>query len=275
MTTDFRSLPGRLRRLSDRLLYRFSSYRPQLLDQVDLAQVQAAAGDYFHLAPDELSSSYQRYRRFHEQNGYEQSLGESRTLSFEEAFLVYLSLERTRPEKIIEIGTQHGKSTRRILDMLSLLNLEAQVTCFDILDDLRFVTRDEINLVLRDITGGFLAVLETEHPAFIFLDARPYSLLKEVISEFLAWSQEDPAILAIHDCSPGLYNPKMRIPKDQPERISSRTGVWERHVMAEVLSLPESALADASTPTHRLRVFPTRHGLALLAPHLVLDPKIR
>jgi hypothetical protein len=275
MTSDIQSLPRKLRRLSDRLIYRFSSYRPQLLDRIDFARLQAEAGDYFHLSPEELSTSFQRYRRFHEERGYEQSLGESRTLSFEEAFLVFLSLQRIRPEKIVEIGTQYGKSTRRILDMRPLLDLEARVTCFDILDELRFVTRDEINLVIRDISGEFRAVLEKEGPAFIFLDARPYPLLKEVVSEFLAWSLERPAILAIHDCSPGLYNPKMRLPKDQPERISSRSGVWERHVLAEVLSMPESSLADARTATHHLRVFSTRHGLALLAPHRVLDPKNR
>ncbi len=272
MRTALEALPGRLRRLADRARLRLSAYRPHLPEAIDLERIQAQAAGYFHLPPEEVGARFRAYQEFHHRKGYAQRLGEARTLSFEEAFLVFLSLERAQPQNVVEIGTQHGKSTRRILDMLALLGLPARVTCFDIRDELRFVSHEEVRLELRDVTGEFeRAVLEPLQPAFLFLDARPYALLMEALTAWLRWSAGRRALLAVHDCSPGLYNARMFIPKDAPERISSRSGVWERHVLSEVFQAPQEALEDLRTPQHHLRIFPTRHGLALLGPHAVLE----
>lgn len=65
-------------------------------------------------------------------------------------------------------------------------------------------------------------------------------------------------------------NRSMRVPKDRPERINSRTKHWERHVLAEVFSVPLIALEYLKIETHHLRIFSTRHGLALLAPQALL-----
>jgi len=233
--------------------------------------IKQAAG-FFSGAQEEMQQHYQTYRTFHKNKGYEVTLGESKTLCFEEAFLLYLSVMRLRPAQIVEIGSQYGKSARRLVDIVQLLGLETRVTCFDLIDELQFISANEVELILQDVTHNFsTAVLEKLAPAIIFLDARPYALLKNVTTHFLEWSLSHPAILAIHDCSQGLFNPNMKIPKTDQSHISSKTGVWERHVLSEVFMTPNNRLDDLTTPSHRLKIFNTPHGLALIAPLDILQ----
>jgi hypothetical protein len=242
-----------------------------LPSSVDQGRVLAEAADYFHLAPAAVQAAFETYRGLHEAKGYAMTFGEARTLNFEEAFLLYLSAAQVRPAQVVEIGSQYGKSTRRILDLLASLDLDAPVTCFDVVDELQYVGHDEINLVLNDVTNTVTAdILKPLAPSLIYLDAHPYSLVRNVVKEFIAWSQEKRTILAIHDCGPALYNPHMWIGKEDFRLITSKTGVWERYALGEVFGASPAAVDDIRTPTHRLRVFSTRHGLALLAPHAVL-----
>jgi hypothetical protein len=74
-------------------------------------------------------------------------------------------------------------------------------------------------------------------------------------------------LVAVHDCGRGLCNPAMAIPRDA--EVSSLTGVWERHILAELFGADgplDPGLDAAETATHRLRIFDTPHGLALIAP---------
>jgi hypothetical protein len=60
----------------------------------------------------------------------------------------------------------------------------------------------------------------------------------------------------------------MTIAKDDPN-VTSSTGVWERHILAEVCGCSDpldARIDDFETASHRLRVFDTRHGLALIVP---------
>jgi hypothetical protein len=247
-------------------------YRPYIPPSVDQIALMGQAAGYFGLPSAEVRSHYKAYRAFHLDQGYEQHLGERKTLCFEEAFLLYMAAFRARPSNVVEIGTQYGRSTRRIVDLLKLLGLDSKVTCFDVVDQVQFVSKNEIQLVLHDVTYDFsIRVLEKIAPGLIYLDAHPYMLVKNVITEFLKWSHSHPSVLAIHDCSLGLYNPNMRLSKEAPaEEIGSKTGHWERHVLSEVFAAPNETLDDLTSHSHRLRIFGTPHGLALVTPlHLL------
>lgn len=253
-------------------LKRIYGFHPFLPASVDQGLLVAQAAGFWGLPTDILWQHYHAYRRFHDEKGYEQKFGERKTLSFEEAFLIYLAALRLRPARVVEIGSQFGKSARRIVDLLRFLELNASLTCFDVIDELQYVNKDEVELVLHDLTGDFRErVLEDIAPGLIYLDAHPYALLNTVIHAFLPWAQSHPAVLAIHDCSPGLYNPHMRISKDDPNAVSSRTGLWERHVLSEAFQASDASLDDLVAPAHRLKIFATTHGLALIAPRRVLE----
>lgn len=247
------------------------TFKPRFPDHVNHSLLISQAADYFNIPLHEVQEHFQSYQKLHVDKDYERTLGERKTLSFEEAFLIYLAVLRLRPSHVVEIGTQYGKSTRRILDILDQLDLTSTVTCLDVVDELKYVSHQEINLILHDVTNNFLETILAQYsPGVIYLDAHPYKLLDNVIAQFIEWSQTHPAILAIHDCGIGLFNPHMRIPKDDPIAITSKTGHWERHVLTEIFSAPNQDLEDYSTPTHRLRIFSTTHGLALLAPISIL-----
>src|SRR5262249_9519713 len=127
----------------------------------------------------------------------------------------------------------------------------------------------EATLILGDLTGRFRRdVLEKCDPGLIYLDVHTHSLLSEAVTETLTHSS--PCVLAIHDCGRGLCNPRMTISKADPN-VSSSTGVWERHVLAETLGAADPldpGLDSMETPTHRLQIFNTRHGLGVLYPRL-------
>jgi hypothetical protein len=274
MAEQFHSSKKKIRNLVDRLAFNLGTYRPGLNSQIDHRTIVTQAADYFSIPLQQVEAEFNIYRAFSDEKAYVQKLGESRTLSFEEAFLIYLSIRHYHPAQIVEIGSQYGKSTRRILDILHLLGLHSQMTCFDILDELKYVSHDEVKLVLHDVTHDFEERVLKLNPGLIFLDAHPYPLLNNVFSAFLTWSQTNPCILAIHDCGPGLYNPHMWISKNRLDGITSRTGVWERHVLSEVFGVANNRLDEVQTGKHHLRIFKTRHGLALITPNHLLSRNI-
>lgn len=208
------------------------------------------------------------YRELHRREGYERRFGERKTLNFEEAFVIYAILAHTRPPRpIVEIGTQYGRSTRRILDILDRLDLKNDVVCFDIEDRVEAFAPDEAALVVEDITGRFRErVLDRIHPCLIYLDAHPYRLTKEVILDVLQHTRD--CVLVMHDSGKALCNPDMALDRDDPD-ITSATGHWERHVLCEVFGVDDPMTNEIDyreTQTHRLRVFRTVHGLATIVP---------
>ena len=242
-------------------------YTPFFPDQVDHKALVSAASEFFGIELAEVESEFHRYHALHEAKGYARNFGEFKTLCFEEAFLLFLALSRYRPTAIAEVGTQHGKSTRRILDMVGHLGLSSRITCFDRVDEVRHFETREAELIVGDITGHFAEkVLNAFEPSLIFLDIHEYGPLREAIAEVLA---TDNCLLAIHDCGRGLCNPRMKLAKDDPN-VTSLTGVWERHVLAELFGISDplsDQLDNAVSATHRLRIFDTTHGLGFIVPN--------
>jgi len=262
-------MPGWARHRWGRIAGRLGleAYYPHVPSGVRRSRLLAQAAGFFRFSPEAVRSHHRRYRALHRGKGYEAWLGERKTLCFEEAFLLYLAALRVRPSTVVEVGSQHGRSTRRILDLLDALGLGASVVCFDTAKELRFVSPDEVEFVQRDVTGRFVQdVLAPHAPGLIYLDAHPPALIRDVVSSFLAYSRTRPCVLAIHDCGPGLYNPRMTIRPEDAQAVTSLTGVWERHVLSELLAVPQRKLDDLALPHHRLRIFHTPHGLALIAP---------
>jgi len=237
-------------------------------DQISQELLIRQAAEFFTFTEEDVQIHYKEYKQLHIAKQYEAQLGERKTLCFEEAFLLYLAVLRNQPNNVVEIGTQYGKSTRRILDILQFTgHKSSQLTCFDIVDEVKYFSKDEAVLELYDVTNSFRDhVLLRLKPGLIYLDAHPYWLLRNVISEFLDWSRGNSSILAIHDCSPLIYKSHMKIDKNDIESITSQTGVWERHVLSELFQTPNNRIDELHTQTHHMRIFSTSHGLALIMP---------
>jgi glycosyltransferase involved in cell wall biosynthesis len=244
-----------------------NGYVPFLPDRVDHERLIEDVSEFFGLGKQEVVERFNAYRRVHETKGYGWRLGERKTLCFEEAFILYVVLDAFRPAMLVEIGTQHGKSTRRLLDIKAALGLESRVVCFDVADNVEHFSRDEAELMVRDVTGRFRKeVLEAYPAGVIFSDVHAYGLLKEVVTETLAGPSK--WVLAIHDCGRGLCNPHMTIARGDGN-VTSSTGVWERHVLAELFGIGDpldKRLDRVETATHRTAIFETPHGLGVIVP---------
>jgi len=243
------------------------AYRPQYGRGWGRRRLVQEAAVFFGMDPRHLDELYGEYRRLYRRLGYRRYLSERKTLCFPEAFIFFVLFRRMRPKVLVEIGTQFGQSTRRLRDMADHLNLETRIICYDIADELRYVGRDEVELVIEDVTGrARTEIFEKWNPEIVFLDARPYRLIQDVVRSRMAAGMG--GILVIHDCIRGLYNPNMKVSRDDPH-ITSRTGVWERHVLAEEFGIADPrgrALDYAARGDWVLRIFGTPHGLAVMAP---------
>ena len=75
--------------------------------------------DFLDLDAADVRDMFKTYRKFHRDKRYAADFGELKTLNLEEAFVLYAVLAARRPTgPLVEIGTQYGRSTRRILDMI-------------------------------------------------------------------------------------------------------------------------------------------------------------
>ncbi|MYD10252.1 MAG: class I SAM-dependent methyltransferase [Chloroflexi bacterium] len=264
--------PWRLRLTNLWNTYKLQSYRPVIPTEVDHTRLHQDLGALLQAPADWIAPLWRDYQALMTTKRHVAELGQVGTLSSEEAFVLHCLSARFQPPELIEIGTHQGKSTRRILDSLASLRLNTRVTCFDIEDLVTCFSRDEATLLLRDVTDSVEEdILDRYAPGIIYLDAHPWRLLKNVIEAVL---RREDWLLAIHDCSPILCNPKMTISKDEPGLITMRTGHWERHVLAEVFGLDnplDPRLNDVETDRHRLRIFGTQHGLGVVLPKALLS----
>jgi len=245
-------------------LRQISKYEPFLIISEDELINELAV--FANINITDLEKLFQRYSDLSKYNNYQNKFGESKTLCFEEAFIIYCLLYKQNPDTIVEIGTQHGKSTRRIIDMKDSLGLSSEIVCYDILDEVKYFKSNEARLIIKDITNSFQEeVLKKYKSGFIFLDARPYSLLYNIISS-VVYNTKDWA-LSIHDCGRNLCNPYMFIDKNDSNAISSGSGVWERHVLGKIFNIDDVysvKLNNAKLGIHKLKIFETRHGLGVI-----------
>jgi hypothetical protein len=209
---------------------------------------------------------FHAYRGLHETRGYARSQGEHKTLCFEEAFLIYLFAAVYRPRTIVGVGVQLGKSMRRLLDIKAALGLDSRVVVYCPTDEAQDFSASEAEVRELPWQRGFVGELfETMEPGLIFNDAHSHSLLQELVHRAMGHGRW---MLALHDCGRGLCNPHMKIAKDD-RNVTSSTGVWERHVLAEACGIRDPLSADLDnreTPTYRLRIFDTPHGLGMILP---------
>lgn len=241
-------------------------FQPYLPTRIDRKQLISDVSDFLYLDAAEVRDMFRTYRKFHRDKRYAADFGELKTLNLEEAFVLYAVLATRRPTgPLVEIGTQYGRSTRRILDMIELLGLDNEVICYDISDDVQHFRPDEARLIVRDVTDSFVdEVLRPHRPALIYLDAHPYGLLHNVIRDFLQHGED--CILAVHDCAKGLCRLDMQIDKSDPG-ITSSTGHWERHVLCGLFGISDpasDAIDHVETSECILRIFGTTHGLAAI-----------
>jgi hypothetical protein len=221
--------------------------------------------EFFNLPFADVEERLRTYREFHEMKGYARTLGEFKTLCFEETFVLFVLMATKKPRTLACVGVGDGSGLRRLLDIKELLSLDCKVVSFDMIDRLQYCTHEEAGLVVGDLQGRFAAVvLDAYEPGLIFVDVHTYPLLREMVTQTMA--QPGEWLLAMHDCGRGLCNPRMALLRNDPN-VTSAAGVWERHVLAESFGIDDPLSVELDrleTTAHRMRIFTTPHGLSMM-----------
>jgi hypothetical protein len=241
------------------------NFVPVIPARVDQRKLVEEIVEFFALPKAHVEERLRTYQEFHELKGYARTLGEFKTLCSEEAFVLFVLMATKKPRTLACIGAGDGSSLRRLLDIKELLGFDCKVVSFDIIDHLRYCTREEANLAIGDLQGRFSStVLNAYEPGVSFVDIHTYPLLSEIVRQTLA--HRDGWLLAMHDCGRGLCNPQMTLLKNDPN-VTSTAGVWERHVLAQTFGVgsPSSEELDrVETTKHTMRIFTSPHGLAVI-----------
>lgn len=240
-------------------------FAPVIPLRVSHRRLSEEVAEFFKLSRDDVDKRLRVYRQFHDDKGYARTLGERKTLCFEEAFVLSVLLTTCRPTTLIVVGVGDGASLRRLLDLKELTGLQFAVVSFDTIDQLQYCSPGEANLIIGDLQDRFAtAVLSAYAPGLIFVDVHTYPLLSEIVTQTLTASGD--WLLAIHDCGRGLCNPRMTVLKNDPN-VSSGTGIWERHVLAETFGVGNPLgreLDRVETTSHEMMIFTTPHGLGVI-----------
>jgi|GEM_PF-639426 len=237
---------------------------PRHTPSVDPRRLVDDVAEAFGLDRTSVERMYGVYRAVHESNGYARTSGEVKTLCFEEAFILCVTMSLYRPQALLAVEPADGRALRRIVDIKGLLGLDCRVACFGHPFGPADVAPDEAEVIAADPIGRLAESARLRQAALVYLDRHEHALVDEAVRLALDWPGD--LVLALHDAAPGLCNPHPTIAKGDP-RVTSATGVWQRHVLAEAFGVSDPlspALDRAETATHRLRVFETRHGLALI-----------
>lgn len=237
-------------------------YTPQLNETQDHDELLEEAQEFFGLSAEAIARHYSQAIDLCRRERHSQTLGERKTLSFEEAFLLQVVMDQIRPRRIVQIGVEDGRSTRRILDVKHLLGLNSSVECLDDSPDrLATLPKDVVSKVLD---ADSLANCGLCSGDLVYSDIRS----RKVLENLVTLQQSGLGFtLALHDCAVGICNPRMSFDQPEVETISSWTGVWERHVLAKAFGVADprsSALDDLTWNDLRLKIFSTPHGLAIV-----------
>jgi hypothetical protein len=235
--------------------------------EIDINKIFTEINKLLQISYESILTLWDEYKTINSKYKHA-SLGEFKTLNSEEAFIIFIIMKLFNIRSIVEIGTLLGKSTRRLIDIKNELKLPIQISCYDIVNKVKYFKPNEAVLNVKDITKSIKedVINNYEIPGLIYLDAHPYDITRNTINEVLS---TDNWILAIHDCGAALCNPNMSISKDNPGAITSLTGHWERYVLSEIFGINDPlniSLNAQETATHKMCIFSTTHGLCIIIP---------
>jgi len=105
----------------------------------------------------------------------------NRSLSKEECRHIYNYMNEKNPKVMFEFGAQNGCSTKSFVEMAKWVNIGFSLHSWDIVDELKCISKKEFNFHLEDVTGNEEFIFDKYHPDFVFLDAHPYELTRNLI----------------------------------------------------------------------------------------------
>jgi len=188
------------------------------------------------------------------------------SLDTAEGFAAWALIKHTRPQIVVEIGTQHGVSARLWKEALNKYVPGHQLILIDLVDQRRHITDREARFIKGDGRAEFRRLVETVKVDMLFNDAHPYDLIRDTVSAGL---RHGVRIFAFHDVGRGPLSrfrlssagvaEADRLIDDGPDYLTY--GTWERHVMAETFGKELLVSDRLENETHRVQIYDSTFGL--------------
>jgi hypothetical protein len=200
----------------------------------------------------------QRLQKIWQDNEIAKMTDVVKTLSFAESSFIFKYIEKHKPKVILEFGTQHAVSTRIFYEICKSFGYEPTIHCFDIVDEIKYISKDKIIFHQEDITGIELAVINELTPDLIFLDAHPYELTSNLVDICLAQKINFMA----HDVSLEIHE-RARVQSDNFQNKSKYTN-WELFILMEKINNDLDKLNHYSNEEMAINIIRDRFGLAVI-----------
>jgi hypothetical protein len=176
--------------------------------------------------------------------------GMAKSLDLAEGFALWALVKHLRPQAVVELGVQYGISARLWKEALTAYVPGHSLILCDLEDKRRLITGDEARFYQADAAQVLPRLFAEEQIDILHNDAHPYDLIRWSVEE--AMTHQVPC-LTFHDVGRGARNvfrpESAHLTQEEKTRQSlnwAEYGLWERHVMAELIS-PDLVRQDAAT----------------------------
>ncbi|MEW5871408.1 MAG: class I SAM-dependent methyltransferase [Chloroflexota bacterium] len=198
-----------------------------------------------------------------------QTDGAAKSLDVAEGFVVWALVKHQKPEVVVELGVQHGISSRLWKEALKAYVPDHELILCDLEDRRQFIQDSECTFVQGDARQTLPEILRSRSVGVLHNDAHPYGLIRWSIQAAL---EQQVAVLTFHDVGRHHRRAPFRkgsfalspVEKEQHAEDYSHYGCWERHVIAELFGqqiLDEDAMV---TGDHRVQIFDSLFGFGVV-----------
>ena len=181
---------------------------------------------FLNITSSELNKFYASFLQ-HEKS-IVKLLTKDKSLSINEAFALYVLVNKLQVNKISELGVRYGVSTR----FWNIARPDCNIIGYDLKKLYnRRIKKDPDNF--RFIQGDASQLFLTKGSDMVFYDAHPYHLTYDIACQ----SKKIVNIHCFHDVGKNCFKASSsKLPKEKRGNCTEKYGWWERHVMAEVFN---------------------------------------
>lgn len=198
-----------------------------------------------------------------------QTDGAAKSLDVAEGFALWALVKHRRPKIVVELGVQHGISSRLWKEALRTYVPDHELILCDLEDRRQYIRNSECTFVQGDARQTLPEIFNSRAVDVLHNDAHPYGLVRWSVEAALA---HQTPVLTFHDV--GQHHPRAPF-KRQSFALSlaekelhaedyRQYGCWERHVIAELLGkeiLDEDMMISGN---HRVQIFDSLFGFGVI-----------
>lgn len=196
--------------------------------------------------------------------------GFAKSMDVAEGFAAWALVKHQRPRVVVELGTQHGVSSRLWKEALLRYVPDHVLYLCDLEDQRRLIGPGEAVMLLGDGVVSLRQILDKVQVDLLINDAHPYTLIRDSVA---LGKERGVPCFAFHDVSDNpLRGRPYRVESEaltEEEREAHNTdyagvGVWERHVMADQFDPAIRYAMAGETDVWRWQIFDSFLGLGVV-----------